>query len=425
MKAGFWSLSKRQVGAIAGMALSVVAAQALAEMPVPNRVLRDSVTVGEKQVPLPQGPWIVAAASYAPLPGSAPVMAAAVAEAVLFQVNRGRVASFVTVQTNAIAAPGDWGLARDCTRADIHYAVIHDFEPGSGGSCSFVNHVVMAAEPATGSTWDVASRFAASRGWAMPPAWIMAGFRISDEEDALDVRYFFNPAIPAQPAAVLPRAQATPSGLGPVALDWVRLQAREIRDALVPPPQHDPRWEQSEWAPARMADDVPRQQAVAGLIRWTETMRGPIRLGLRKQITGMPAPAMPWIDDGAAISPETALRLRRLEDVRNAGAIPEERYRELRELLLRDNAGALAADTLPWELSLWKTVSWRALGSSLDLIISYIFTGSLGTAGGITVVGGAVNSVAYYGHELVWSLLGRGLPPPMRIVDFAKVGLDG
>lgn len=417
--------SKRWAGAVIALACSVCSTQAPAEMPTANRVLHGTVTVGEKQVPLPQGAWIVAASTYERLPDTAPAAAAAAVGVVLFQVERGRVDAFIQIQTNAVPAPGDWGLARECVRSDIHHAAIHGFQPGAGGSCSYVNHVVMAKEPQPGSAWETASRLAAARGWALPPVWLMAGFRFSGDEDALDVRFFFNPSrLPLAPA-VKPAAVAPPAGLMPATLDWFRGQAREIRDSLAPPPQHDPRWEENEWAPARVGNDGARQQAIAGLVRWSDRMREPIRLGMHQEITGMPSPAMPWVEDGAPISPETALRLRRLEDVRNAGAISEERYRELRDLVLREGAGAREEGKLPWELSLWKTGSWRALGSSLDLLISYIFTGSLGTAGGITVVGGAVNSAAYYGHELAWSLLGRGLPPPMKIVEFPGVGLDG
>src|SRR5262245_11297653 len=59
-------------GAIIAAPLSALAAEARAEMPVANRLVRDTLTVAGKQVPLPHGAWLVAASAYQALPAEAP-----------------------------------------------------------------------------------------------------------------------------------------------------------------------------------------------------------------------------------------------------------------------------------------------------------------------------------------------------------------
>lgn len=53
--------------------------------------------------------------------------------------------------------------------------------------------------------------------------------------------------------------------------------------------------------------------------------------------------------------------------------------------------------------SLIKSATWRVLGSSATLLVSYFITGSFALAGTIALVGIIVNTVLYYVHERVWN----------------------
>jgi uncharacterized membrane protein len=50
----------------------------------------------------------------------------------------------------------------------------------------------------------------------------------------------------------------------------------------------------------------------------------------------------------------------------------------------------------------WKTLSWRVVGSSSTFLISYMITGQAFLATSIAVIQMIVNTILYYVHERVW-----------------------
>jgi uncharacterized membrane protein len=93
---------------------------------------------------------------------------------------------------------------------------------------------------------------------------------------------------------------------------------------------------------------------------------------------------------------------------------------------IREGGEAPAAGDDPQsagERALWKTMSWRSLGSGLDALVAYVMTGSAGVAGAITVVGGAVNATAYFLHELVWDAVGTDGGPGERVTELPAVAV--
>ena len=55
--------------------------------------------------------------------------------------------------------------------------------------------------------------------------------------------------------------------------------------------------------------------------------------------------------------------------------------------------------------TLWKTLSWRLVGSSSTFIISYLVTGQILISSTIAVVQMIANTILYYAHELAWNRL--------------------
>lgn len=53
--------------------------------------------------------------------------------------------------------------------------------------------------------------------------------------------------------------------------------------------------------------------------------------------------------------------------------------------------------------SLVKAISWRALGSVDTFVLSYLFSGSAGTAGAIASTEVVTKMLLYYLHERAWS----------------------
>jgi len=53
--------------------------------------------------------------------------------------------------------------------------------------------------------------------------------------------------------------------------------------------------------------------------------------------------------------------------------------------------------------TLIKTLTWRLVGSTSTFVISYVVTGQLVIATGITIAQMIVNTILYYIHETVWN----------------------
>ncbi|HYH20137.1 MAG TPA: DUF2061 domain-containing protein [Azospirillum sp.] len=217
--------------------------------------------VAGKQVPLPTGTWRLLGWESVPAAGKA---ARPLERAVLARVEGERMDAFVLVTANAAPADAGWGMTRDCTRDDIHFAAIH-YVSAMDGSCTFVNHVVSAAAPESAPVWLNAERAARARGWSTPTTWLMAGFRFTDRRDVVDVRYHFNPEA---------------FGFGPG-------QGRP--------------WSESRWAPGAVSADPGRARMVAALVRWAAEAVPVVEGGFRNRLDGWPALANP---DPAGTSPE-------------------------------------------------------------------------------------------------------------------------
>ena len=110
----------------------------------------------------------------------------------LFKLVDGAVDSFITVRANSLAVEGGWGTAVECGRDDIHFVSVF-YLSAHESLCGFVNHVMTARAAGSSPAWVEALQLARVRGWALPETWLMAGLRITNRHDALDLRYHLNP----------------------------------------------------------------------------------------------------------------------------------------------------------------------------------------------------------------------------------------
>lgn len=328
--------------------------------PVPGQAVADRLAIAGKQIPLPAGEWQVVGYARDPI-ADRPATDGAIESVALFQWRGPAVAAFVMVHVNERPAAGGWGLSGDCTRADIHLAILH-YATTIDGACSFINHVVSDAPAGASSAWTAARARAAAQGWVLPPTWVMAGFRITDRRDVVDVRYHFNPSlwnIAAAPAAS---------------------------------------WRDNDWAPARVAADPARAAAAAGLVRWIAGTGPAVEAGLRNRL---PWPvALPWpvpAEPTATESPATE------------------------SPAVQPTAAAEDASTLGWGIGLVKTASWRVIGTLGDLAVAYLFTGDPLLSGGLALTGAVLNSALYFGHELAWNRVGAAANQP-PLLEFAAAG---
>lgn len=347
--------------ALSFLALLLVAAPVVAQ-PRPQQV-----EIGGKLVPLPAGDWrILGAADYA-INGRLDGESGVVRSQVMGWTVGGRVIAMAVVRANAAPVRGGFGVARDCTRRDLHLARMETARGSALATCSFVTHLLHEAGPGDDPAWRQALDGLAAEGAVAPALWLLAGFRLADDDDVVDLRLLMDPALlglPGRAQAEGPRAE----GVLASATGWVRRQA-----GLAPPPPPSA-WQRSAWAPGAVATDPDRALVVAHLLEWVDEVRTPLRLGFKGR-DDLPQPEWPgpWrVAFGLAPAPAPPLGM------------------------------AAITDHSPGTAALWKTVSWRLVGSTLDAAVALVFTGSAGVAGSITVIGGTVNAGAYYLHEMLW-----------------------
>jgi hypothetical protein len=152
------------------MALAFLAAiallspsRALAAIGLPQigTTVSDAIMLGDRQVPLPIGEWHVVATGFGTVAGR---------------------------------SPGPYGAILGVTlarlRGDIYLAV-HRYDTRVDGLCIFAKHVLVVPTASDMSNWAAARRWLAARQIALSGTWLMAGFRVRDRTQMLDIRYYF------------------------------------------------------------------------------------------------------------------------------------------------------------------------------------------------------------------------------------------
>lgn len=223
----------------------------------PDKAYASSFEIAGKQIPLPAGEWRVVAQSDRPAAVDHP-SAGYVRQVVMVQLKNQVPAAVIVATVNTEPSATGWGTSRDCTRNDILGTALL-YESGIDVSCNFINHVVrVGADAASPLDSDIA-RQAKAEGWSMPPTWLMAGFRIADRRDLLDVRYHFNPelVLPGRPAAS---------------------------------------WDGSPWSRAAVASSRNRAAVVASLSGWVGAAQEAIDDGFRHRLGADSSLPFPWSD---------------------------------------------------------------------------------------------------------------------------------
>lgn len=362
-----------------GLAATAAIAQPAAVAPI---------EIGGMRIPLPPGDWRQLGEAQYAVAGRRDGESGQVRSLVLGWTVADRVVALAVLRANAAPVPGGFGIASDCNRRDLHLARMETPRGSALASCSFVGHLVHAAGPSDDPAWRAALARLSATGAAAPSEWLVAGFRMADDDDLLDLRLLLDPALLgiAAPAATTARSAGTMQAVQ----GWVRGLV-----GAAPPPEPT-RWQRSAWAPAAVATDPQRALVLAYLVEWVDEVRTPLRLGFKGRDAEAPGWPGPWqVALGLAPPPAPAL-----------------------------GSGIMTDQSARTE-ALWKTLSWRVLGSTLDAAVALAFTGSAGAASGITLVGGTINAAAYYLHELVWDDVGSRGSAGETTTDLPGLGEDG
>jgi uncharacterized membrane protein len=236
-----------------------------------------SFEIAGKQIPLPDGQWRVIAERNEPA-GAVPASLSDLRQVILVQL-QGPVASAIVVATANIGpSTTGWGTSRDCTRQDILMATLR-YQSAVDVSCSFINHVVSAVADQPSVMDEELARRSKAEGWSIPATWLMAGFRIADRRDMIDVRYHFNPEL------IIPSRSAGP-------------------------------WQDNPWSRPAVSASRNRAAVVASLSNWVSASREMLEEGFRHRLPAGTSLPRPWGDgpSGASEPSTTLLELSHVVD---------------------------------------------------------------------------------------------------------------
>ena len=384
---GVWGMRPFQSKLLGAVFAAVVLAQATA--PAAGVTVGEAVsgylTVGEKQVPLPRGEWVVAGLGVQKFDMAEIGAYGAIQNIVLFQRRGDRVVAAAEINVNAIPVNDGWGRTAACQRGR-QFLTMTRYRTGWELSCLFVQPTFAPVGVDGPQAWADARRLAATAGHSAPDLWLTAGFRISDRQDVVDARYHFDPAL------------------------FLGADAPATRDPAL--------WE----AEAVKAD--PALFAAAQIMSvWAIAFDGWIERGLRNQIGDAVADApnvAPFLTD----TPQIDAKLLALERMHRAGLIGKDEYRWQQRLALREQPviADLTSGGLP--LSVQKNISFRTFGSSVDYILAFIVTASNPLSSFITASIVAIHSVIFVLNDNWWEdyWAKRSTRDASRMVDFTYVG---
>lgn len=321
-----------------------------------------------KQIPLPEGDWVVAGRGYEVVPELTDLAYGAIESVVLFKVDGKKVSAFVIAHRNVIPIEDGWGSASECARADIPLALTYDAEEGHT-FCGFVATVDTSRADESATSWKNAVAFAQAHGLALPKEWRMAGFRLSNRSDVVDVRYHFDPAL--RPARAEPSAAASKA---------------------------------------------------FGLEPWLAAMQGGVKVGFVNRLADLWPVPMPWETDEPA-SPFIDLRLKQLDQVQALKLVSDEDYKKERDGIVKAEVELAPEQMSNEELTAWKLLADQASSAVLYLTANYIVLFSVPQSLGLLAFQMGTDVVQYTTHEYTWNTYGPSRLREAPEIDFLEAGV--
>jgi hypothetical protein len=157
-----------------------------------NGIAPPVLSVAGKQVPLPAGQWIVAGSDSGALSQGGPIGSyGAIQNLVLLRMaSASQVDAVAEINVNAMAVGDGWGVAGDCQRQDLLLVAMRS-RSGWDAACFFIARSTRNDTGELPVAWRQAERLAARSGLTLPGEATMAGFRVANRRDVVDVRFHF------------------------------------------------------------------------------------------------------------------------------------------------------------------------------------------------------------------------------------------
>jgi len=347
------------------------------------------LAIAGKQVPLPEGNWIVAGrAPGAVTPGKDLGSYGTIWNVVLLRISpRGALDAMAEINVNDMAVDDGWGVAADCQRSDLVLTVVRS-RAGWDATCFFVTHTIWNRDTALPAAWRQANAVAAQRGLILPATTVTAGFRVANRRDIIDVRFHFL----ADPADV----PAT-------------------------------NWNASQWSRDQLQQDRWRLAFDRSVAEWSAMMIGHVEAGLKNRlpptwITPAPGAAEASLDRASIMS----LRQRRLAALRSSGLLSAAQA-DRQSALLRQAEADDSHDAIdPGADDFYRLLSYQGLSVTSDALVTFMWTAQSVQAAAVTLLQASLRTGRSYAVAYLWDWYGDTPTRPdiARTVDFAYGGVD-
>ena len=326
------------------------------------------VELADKQVALPEGSWTLVARGYDAVDELDTDAYGAVETLVLFRLDGSVVEAFVTASRNRAPIEEGWGTASECLGEDVELPLVLQFDAaGAHTFCGFVGEVRNVVTTASPDAWKAAANYGKAQGLTPAAEWLMAGYRLGDRYDVLDVRYHFNPV---------------------------------LRVAAVP-------------APPDAGDAVP-----GDLGEWLTDMREPVRLGFYNGLAGIAPMPMPWTEAAEGPSPVTLAKLDKLARLRAAGVLDEAQFRAQEALIVGQEARIVATPISNEMLTAMKVGAEQVTAAAPTFLGNFLVLQNAGQAAQLLGIQTLVDIVHDFGIEWMWNTYG-----PQRLREAPTVDL--
>jgi hypothetical protein len=322
-----------------------------------------SVGVAGKQVALPEGTWTLAGRGFAQVPELDADPYGAIETVILFRLAGSVIDAFVAASRNRVPVEEGWGTAGECLAEDVEMSVILNYDAaGTHTFCGFVGEVRNVITPASPTAWKAAAAYGMARDLTPAAEWLMAGYRLSDRFDVLDVRYHFNPAL--------------------------------------------------------------RTDAEGDLTPWLNRMREPVRIGFNNGLEGIAPMPMPWTEGAELPSPVIMAKLDRLTQLRQTGVLDEQQFRA-QEALIQAQSPRIVATPISSELlTLYKTVAEQVTAAGPLFIGNFLILQNVTQATQLLGVQSLADFAHDYGVEYAWNIYGPQRLREEPIIDLPVAGVS-
>ena len=175
-----------------------------ASLPQVGQRAEDVIDLLGKPIPLPPGEWRVVSAGFGQAADEAPGPYGAIGGVLLVRPGVDQ-SEFLLIHTNALPVRAGWGQPSECVAEGALFRNVSE-QRDLHNACSFVvatrrSRLLQSGLPAFGNPATTAQLET-----SLPPWALLAGFRVSDRHDVLDIRYGVAPRRPNPSTWFVPTA---------------------------------------------------------------------------------------------------------------------------------------------------------------------------------------------------------------------------